>query len=205
VAAIKAENLSSTNLIIIMLLITLLAIGAAGIIGKALVGSIVRDTKVVSAKKTAENNLKHDLAQAPSLVSAYSGLNDKARTIADALPTTPDFPGLLVTLENMTAGAGLELRTVTPSADLGTASGVTAPSGDASMPPTPQPYKFGLNFTGSYISLYKFLGEVENSARPMRVVDIQMAGGGNTLTGQIDIQTYYQDKAQLPFSEVTIK
>ena len=207
-AAIKAEKLSSNNLIIIMLLITLLALGAAGLIGKALVTSIVRDTKVVTAKSAADKNLKTDLAAAPDLVSAYSNLNDKARIIADALPTEPDFPSLIVTLETMTTDAGLQLKTVTPAVATDTTTTGTptsTPSTDASVPPQPQTYKFGVNFTGSYTSLYKFLSEIETSARPMRVVDIQMAGGGSSLTGQIDMETFYQDKAQLPFSEVTVK
>ena len=63
-ASINAEKLSTNNLIIIMLLISLLAIGATVLVGKALVGSIVRDNKVVSAKQLADKNLKTDLANA---------------------------------------------------------------------------------------------------------------------------------------------
>jgi Tfp pilus assembly protein PilO len=203
VAAIKTEQLSSNNLIIIILLVTLLVVGVTALVGKSLVTTIIRDTKVVQKKSAAEKQLKKNVEAAPKLVSSYAQMQEKAGVLADALPNTPDFASLIVTLENMTNVAGLKLKSVTPAAGI-SAEGETA-VGDSSVSPAPQPYKFGLVFSGTYVGLTKLLTEIETSARPMRVLDMQLTGGGSSLNGILDLETYYQAKAQLPFSTETVK
>jgi hypothetical protein len=39
----------------------------------------------------------------------------------------------------------------------------------------------------------------------MRVIGMQMNGSGSALSGEVDIQTYYQDRAQLPLTKEAIK
>ena len=202
--ATKTEQLSGNNLVIIILLITLLVVGVTGLVGKSLVTTIFRDKKVLDKKVTAEEQLTKDIDAAPKLVDSYQQLKEKAGVLADALPGDPDFPSLIVTLENMTRSAGLKLKSVTPSQAVVADAGVAA-TADVSVAPAPQPYKFTIVITGSYPSLIKMLGGLETSARPMRVLDIQLTGGGNSLTGLVDVETYYQDKAQLPFSKESVK
>ncbi|HEX3082144.1 MAG TPA: hypothetical protein VHQ86_02735 [Candidatus Saccharimonadia bacterium] len=203
--------MSSNNLIIVVLLITLLVVGVAVFAGKSLVTTIARNTTVVSKKSAADKQLQSDVTAAPKLVDAYNGLGDKSRTIADALPNTADFPSIIVTLENMTNLSGLTLKSVTPglvqsaddeSADTAGSAGQTA---SINIIPSPKTYKFQLEVTGNYEGLKKFLKEIETSARPMRVNGIHLAGGGSSLSGQLDVETYYQDKAILPFGKETVK
>ena len=188
---------------IVMLLISLLAVGATVLIGKSLVTSIIRDNTVIKKKVAADKQLTSNLQAAPQLVESYGSLGDKAGLVADALPTRVDFPSLIVTLENMTNNSGLKLKSVAPTvADAVEAVGA---GGDPSTPPSPKTYKYAINFSGSYDGLTRFLGLVETSARPMRVVDLQITGSGSALTGQMDLETFYQDKAQLPFGTETVK
>ncbi len=207
---VKAENLSNNNLMIVMLLISLLAVGVSVLVGKSLVTTIVRDTTVVKKESAADKQLSSDKDAAPKLVDAYGQLNDKTKLVADALPTEPDFPSLIVTLENMAKTAGVTLKSVTPAqagaSSVDASAGATAAaSTDTSVAPTPQSYKFGISFSGTYASLTKFLTVIETSARPMRVLDMQLAGGGSALSGQFDVETFYQGKAQLPFGKETVK
>ncbi len=199
----KTENLSSNNLVIIMLLISFLVVGASGLVVKALFTSIVRDTKVATAKGKADKQLSADLTAAPRLVDAYAALGPQALVLSDALPTTVDLPSLLVGLEGMAGDAGIKLKTVAAAQVAVSASTTPAPTSGSTA--TPQVYPFSVTFDGTYASMQKFLSDIEVSARPMRVVGIQLNGSGSALSGEIDIQTYYQDKAQLPFSTETIK
>jgi Tfp pilus assembly protein PilO len=206
-ARVKTENISNNNLMIILLLISLLVVGASALIVKTLFTSIVRDTKVVTAKSAADKQLKDDLDAAPKLVDSYATLGTQATVLADALPNGIDLPSLIVSVENMTADAGLKLKTVAPAqvAVDATGAGAGSTNTDASSAPAPQVYPFSVTFDGTYASLQKFLSDVETSARPMRVTGVQINGSGSALSGEIDMETYYQDKAQLPFSTETIK
>jgi hypothetical protein len=237
VSASNKAQLSNNNLVIIMVLITLLVVGATAIVTKALVTSIMRDTKVVAAKSKADKQLKDDLTAAPQLVQAFQGLGQTANTLADALPSTADLPGLLVLLENMSNDSGVSLKSVVPVAAAtagaggaattstttapttasvgatasslaasGTSSG-TAASGSATggAAAVPQPYIFTLDFNGTYVGMLKLLGDLETSARPMRITGVQISGSGGALSGSVSVQTYFQGKAQWPFSTETIK
>jgi hypothetical protein len=73
------------------------------------------------------------------------------------------------------------------------------------VPSTPQTYPFSISFDGNYTSMLKMLGFVETSARPMRVVGLQFTGNGSSMSGELDLDTYYQAKGQLPFSKEAIK
>jgi|ERR1700683_1073503 len=204
-------DLSANNYMIIFVLITLLVLGVTALGGKLLVTSILRDGKVVKAKSVAITNLNSDITNAPQLVDSYQALGDKAQVLTDALPSTPDFPSLIVALEAMGNGAGLTIKAISPTqvAAGGTATGSAGSgavaSSDPSVPPLPQAYDFTINFSGGYGALQKFLGEVEVSARPMRVTGVQVVGTGSSLSGELSVATDYQAAAQWPFGTETIK
>jgi len=208
-------KLSNNNLMIVMVLISLLVVGVSALIGKALVGSILRDTKVISAKSKADKQVKEDVTSAPKLVDAYNVLGSAANTLNDALPNSKDMPSLLVTLENMSNDSGLGLKSITPAvpaiaatapiSDQNGQSSVAASSSSGSPAVTPNPFNLVIDYDGSYPALAKFLGDIEQSVRPMKVTSVTMNGNGSALTGEIDLTTYWQSPAQLPFSTETIK
>jgi hypothetical protein len=210
------DKMSNNNLMIIMMLITFLVLGASVLVGKSLVTGILYESKVLKAKNTADKNVKEDVKTAPNLMSAYSALGTQSSLITDALPNTSDYPGLLIILENMTNDAGVKLKSVTPllasatavvtTPTAGATTGTGAASGtDATQAPTPQPYDFTVQVDGRYDTVLKMLDHLQKSARPMRMTSMTLSGSGGALSAQMDVETYYQSKAELPFGEETIK
>jgi hypothetical protein len=209
------QQLSNGNLMIVMILITLLVVGVAGLLAKSLITTIARDTTVVQKKLAADDQLAKNIKAAPSLIADYNRLGDKnqagtrARTLESALPNDPDFPSLLVTMENIAAVSGVTLKEITPNANDVTAvspSGASAAAAsNSTAAPEPQPYAFGISLTGSYPNINKALASLELSARPMRITEANFAGSGNSLNATIAIETYYQDKGKLPFGTETVK
>ncbi len=206
------KKLSNNNYFIVLLLITLLVLGGAALGAKTLIDGIVRDTKVVTAKGKANQQLDQNLTAAPQLVERYQDLGSHKDLIANALPNTSDFPGLIALLENMSGSVGVTMKSVSPAQTAST--GVTDTTGaaagaDTTAPKTgeakPQSYAVSLTFDGTYSALQKLLEAIETSARPMRVTALQLSGSGGSLAVQMELTTYYQDKAGLPFSTETIK
>jgi Tfp pilus assembly protein PilO len=187
------QQLSNGNLMIVMILITLLVVGVAGLLAKSLITTIARDTTVVQKKLAADDQLAKNIKAAPSLIADYNRLGDKnqagtrARTLESALPNDPDFPSLLVTMDVSPSGAS------------------AAAASNSTAAPEPQPYAFGISLTGSYPNINKALASLELSARPMRITEANFAGSGNSLNATIAIETYYQDKGKLPFGTETVK
>ena len=110
-----ADNLSTNNLMIVLLLLTLIIIGASGLVAKTLITGLIRDTKVLSAENKANKALDENLEAAPQLISSYQSLGPTSRVLADALPNDSNFPGLIVALENIAADASVTLKSVAPA------------------------------------------------------------------------------------------
>jgi Tfp pilus assembly protein PilO len=200
------EKLKGNNLYIVLVLVSLLIVGATAIIAKSLIGTISINTKVVTAKDTANKQLGADLQAAPQLVDSYEALGSQQQTLNDALPNDVDFPDLLVTLDNISNNSGVTLKAVSPDQS-GTATTTlpSAPSTGSVNAPQPQTYGFSISVEGSFASLGRLLNAIETSARPMRVVGVQISGTGSDVTCSFDIDTYYQGAGQLPFSTESIK
>ena len=215
---VDQKKLSGNNLLIVLALVTLLVVGITALAAKAMIADIFLNNKVLTAKNTADGNLKTDLDAAPKLVDAYHALGSQAGVLADALPVTSDFPALIVEMENITNDSGVFLKTVGPDTlgglsggvtpalstpTAGSASGSTAKD-DLAAPPA-QPYNFTLDLDGNYANLLKLLNDLETSARPMRVTSLQMTGGATDLHTSLTVTTYYMDKAKLPIGTETVK
>jgi Tfp pilus assembly protein PilO len=197
--------LAGNNLIIVLALASLLAVGAAGVIDKTLVDNIIRNQKVLTAKAAADDTLADDVKNAPQLVDAYTSLGALNRVLSDALPTTANFPDVLVTIENMAGQSGVRLGSVSPANNTVDATAASAPATSKDGTPLPKKLHFTVTFSSTYESLVNFMRDLELSARPMRVINVQLSGGGSALSGQLDIETFYQDKATLPFTTEVIK
>ena len=194
------QNLSNNNFIIIALLMTLVVVGITVMVGKGLVATIILDSKVIAKKNVANNQLESDLKAAPMLVDAYNQLADTKKTIADALPNTSDFPGLIAELENMAGASGVSLKSIAPDTSV-SAIAVTTPTDNQK----PQEYKVALIVIGSYDSIQKLLASVENSVRPMKITAYQVGGSGSEITVSISLSAYYQSVATIPYKLEVVK
>ncbi len=214
----KADQLSNNNYFIVLLLVSLLVVGGAVLIGKSLVSGIVRDTKVLKAKNIANKQLDQNLVAVPQLIDNYATLTNK-NIIANALPNQGDLPAFMAMMENMGASSGVGLKSIAPS-QVGTvaiagssgastnstaAGGASNEASQSVKPPRPQPYAVSMTFDANYPALGRLLTAIEQSARPIRVTSLQISGSGASLSVQMEVTTYYQDKAKLPFSMETVK
>ena len=200
--ATKTENMSNSNYMAVLLLVTVLVLGVAGISSKSLIGSIRHDSKVSKAKTSANKQLDLDLGNAPQLVNSYASLSDtQTRTLNHALPSTPDFPSFITQIETASALSGVTLASITPNVT--SAIDQVAPATSAAA--TPMTLNSSIKVTGSYANLMKFYDRLEKSARPVRVTDMLMVGSGSSITASLSLTTYYQADAVLPFSTETIK
>jgi hypothetical protein len=211
-------KLSGNNLLIIMILVTVLVIGVTVFAVKFLWADITLDTKVISAKNAANKTLGEDVSNAPKLIDAYHDLGDKKLILDDALPVTPDYEALITTLENLTQQAGVTVQSIAAvavpigSAEVAAQSSdpqaatTGAASGTSSIePPVAQPYKFSVNLNASYAGVQKLLQLIELSTRPMRVTAANFSGSGTEMRVQLQMETYFQAKATLPFGTKEIK
>lgn len=195
-------KLNDNNYIIVILLISLVVLGITAIVGKSLVTTVIRDTKVMAKKDAADKQLEKNLVTSADLISNYKALGEK-KLIDTSLPTTRDFSGLIAMLEKMSGSAGITLKDVTP-ASVGAADlSVKAPQ--AAGEATPKTLLFSATVIGSYASLTAFLDAAEHASRPIRVTAIQITGSGSQLNANISMTTYYQGKASIPFKLEEVK
>lgn len=205
------ENLSSNNLLIVLLLISFIVVGTTGLVSKTLIVGLIRDTKVLKAENKANDILDKNIEAAPKLVTAYHELGaNSTRVLEDALPEKSNLPGLIVALENIANESNTSFKSIAPaqftSALLGTTASTSASSTSGAVPSAkPQTYAFTMAFDGSYASVQRLMADLESYTRPMRVTAIKMSGSGSALNGTVDIETYYQEKATLPLAKENIK
>lgn len=206
--------LAGNNLIIALVVVSFIVVALTALAGKTLWARISLDQKVVTAKDQAASTLKQNVENAPLLVAAYGQLGELQRVVADALPNEKDSASILTTIENMAGQSGVTVRAVVPGAGTlptatttATATGTTTDSTGAATvgAPVPQSTKFNVTVEGTFDSTVRFLKAIETSARPMKVTNMQISGN-KTLSSQLEITTYFQEKtSKLPIVTETIK
>lgn len=217
----STEKIPSNNLFVITLLIILVAVGVTVLVSKSLIDTIILDGKVVTKKNEAVKVLKANNEAAPELVKGYLALGSNAELLKSALPATSDFPSIISSLEYQGQLTGVLVRSVSPtataSASVPVASteataegGASASAGASAVAPAAnvpkwQTFTFDIDVEGSYETIGKFIKTVETSARPLRVIDVKFTGSGKKLSAKVNMETYYQGMAELPFSMETVK
>jgi type IV pilus assembly protein PilO len=156
----------------------------------------------VSANSALQTQLQVLKAQAKALPKEQA----KLAAVAAKIPDNPALPGLIRALTAAAVSTGVELVSVTPSAPVvvGATPGAPAAAPAAAAPAGAAPAAAGaagvagtltsipvnLNVVGAYFDIQKFMGNVENLARSMRVSNLAIALGQNPVkpakTGTVD-------------------
>lgn len=177
-------------------------------------------SRVITARETARDQLKENIDAADKLTASYKTFvgasvnviggnaagngerdGDNARIILDALPSKYDFPALATSLEKLTNGQGLAIESIVGIDDELNQS-ATAES------PTPQPIEmpYKLSVKGDYASAQKLIGVFERSIRPFVVNELVLsANDGGTVQMTMDAKSYYQPEKSLQFKKEVIK
>lgn len=167
----------------------LAAIAVAGLLGYFAIKPLINKAQLTAAEVTkvdheikALEQLKSDTEQ---LRSTYAAVKTERDAILKLLPVKNEEERLLVLLNTLALESGVVMSTFSP-----------ADPGAASVPAL-SIYGANLSVSGNYASLQKFLERMENSARFIDVISIDMSGsvatgGATTLGIALRVDAYYQ-------------
>lgn len=173
-------------------------------------------SKVISKKEQARDQLKKNISASASLVTAYQSFvgtsanvlggnptgqgasdGDNAKIILDALPSQYDFPALATSLQGLLSQSGVKVSNITGTDDELNQQQQTA---DTTTDPQPILIPFEVNVSGTYANIQSLDSIFERSIRPIKISSINLSGSDASLTMDVKAQTYYQ-----PAKGVTIK
>jgi len=191
-----ASDLSTSNLIVLALLVGILSIVIAIIIGRMLVDSMMLNAKVIGKKSEASKQINANYDALKGLQSEYTGLGSTRETITTALPTKPSLPQLWAMMENIGNSSGVTTNSVASTVT----TDVEAPAGSSVMQ-----LPITVSVQGSYAAVQTYLSNLELSTRPLRVTNVTLSGTNNVTQATLSITTYYQGKANLNVESEVVK
>lgn len=173
---------------------------------KTLVGEVIYQNRVISAKNTAVSRLKNDIQATNSLTTSYEAFvdtpqnvlggsstgtgsqdGDNAKIVLDALPSKYDFPALVTSLDKVITSQNVQIQSIT-----GTDNEVAQLNDESSPNPTPVAMPFSISVTGNYQSLQNLINAFGHSIRPFQIQTMELSGSENSMTMTLTAQTYYQ-------------
>ena len=197
---------STTNVILIAVLISVLAIALAAYIGKGLFASIQLSAKIMDKKSQAAETLEKNLEAAPLLIKAYDELGEDKRTLVEhALPSDDDYSGLIALIERVGGVSAMSVQSIALAGVANSAPVTDTVAVGTNGPTSPEQLNFTTNLTGSYAGVKAMLQNLELSARPMKVTQISLSGTNPGLTAQIGLTTWYEKSANLKLGKETVK
>lgn len=173
---------------------------------KTLISQAMYQNRVISAKKTAVSQLKTDIQQTSSLVTAYKAFvdtpqnalggnpsgsgpkdGDNAKVVLDALPSEYDFPALATSLEKLMTSQNVQIQSITGIDDEVAQSGA-----QSSSSPSPVAMPFQISVTGNYQAIQQLVDAFNTSIRPFQIQTMQLSGNESNMTLTMSAQTFYQ-------------
>jgi len=175
-----------------------------------LIGQLRYQNRVISAKKTAVNQLKTNIGARDSLVKSYNSFASATQNfiggsssgggpqdgsnpvlVLDALPSTYDFPALTTTLEKLASDQHVTIDDIEGSDDS------AAQSAPAVGNPQPVEMPFVLKVSGDYNSILNTVNAFDRSIRPIQFTKLVLTGatsdsGTPTVSAEMDGSSYYQ-------------
>lgn len=163
------------------------------VVAQGQITGILFKTKAISATGHAASQLATKFDAANALVGNYNALDRQTVTsINSALPTSVDFAELTVTMDRLTGDSGVRMQSISLSQEPTSTALASTSSANA-----PVPADFSINVNGSYTGIIALLKNLELSVRPMRVDNMSLSGATNSMSAQLLITTYYQNKADI--------
>lgn len=176
-------------------------------------------SKLITADQTAANQLNANSKAADQLETAYnnfenkttniiggsntgtgSNQGDNAKIVLDALPSQYDFPALASSIQKITSILNIPVTSITGTDNESTQANV-APS--ANPVPVAIPFSFTVS-DSNYGSIKNLLTLLEESIRPIQILNLQISGSENSMNLSVQAQTYYQSGKIMSISKETI-
>ncbi len=187
--------------------------------GKALIGQMGYQNKVIAAKKDALKQIEANLKAADSLDNSYRDFvddnpnvlggnpegtgpqdDDNAKLVLDALPSRYDFPALTSSLEALITSQNLQILGIS-----GTDEEATKGGQQTSGEPAPVPMPFQVQVSGAYPSIQSLVDVLLRSVRPFQIQKIEIAGDENSMIATITAQTFYQPEKTLTIEQEVVR
>lgn len=191
-----ANSLSTSNLIALAILVGALSIVMAFVIGRALVGGMMLNSRVITKKNAASKTINANYDALKGLQGEYSSLGAMRETITTALPTRPSLPQLWSMMETIGNSSGVVTESV---------SSVTIADNDAPAGGDVEQLPITVSVQGSYAAIETYLKNLELSTRPLRVTNISLSGTDRTVQASLSITTYYQGAADIKIGSEVVK
>lgn len=215
----KRIQIDKANLTIVIVMsvacfVTVFSLVAA----KGLLQQRSYQTKVITEKEKARDQLKKNLAARDKLVEQYklfvdsqtnviggstTGTGEKdgdnAKIILDALPSKYDFPALATSVNKLVGLGQVSLKSIG-----GTDNELQQTSTDQ-QESTPVEIPIDVSAEGSTEQVQKFLKVLNASIRPVQVRSLSLSGADDKLTITVSGTTYYQPEVKLTIKQKVIK
>jgi Tfp pilus assembly protein PilO len=159
------------------------------------------NSRVVGAKREAEDTLRQNLANAPQLQQNYQLLEDSeinSQDVLDALPSRYDFPALATSVASLVTRSGLVIESFNGD-DLGESAVQNMAS------PTPVDMPFQLTVEGSYDDVKKFIENLNRSIRVMKIEKLSLSGTNANMQAELEITSFYQPAVSINSETVEVK
>lgn len=185
--------------------------------GKALLSQRAYQSRVISAKKQAANQLKDNIAATSSLETSYKAFvgtpdniiggsssgkgerdGDNAKIVLDALPSKYDYPALASSLEKIITSKSHNIKSIA-----GTDDEVAQSSTETKPVPVEMPFEVQVG--GNFNSNKDLMSIFEKSIRPIRIKSLLLTSQDNGLDVTIDAVTYYQPAKTLKIETKEVK
>ncbi len=161
---------------------------------KFLWSKMAYNSRVITAKAKARDDIKTNSANIDLLSGQFSELDSSASTnskiILHALPPVYDYPGLATFVESLAQQSGVSFPG-SVGQDISASAVATATTS------SPQEIPLNIEVNGSYDSIVQFIKNTEYSIRPILISSVEYSGTSDQLKAVITATTYYQPARDL--------
>ncbi len=185
--------------------------------GRALMNKRAYQARVIAQKEKAADQLQENIKATDTLVTSYKAFvetpdniiggnpngkgdrdGDNAKIVLDALPSKYDYPALASSLEKILTSKNFKIENISGSDD-------ELAQAAADSKPTPVEMPFTVAMKATFDSGKDLMNIFEKSIRPIKVSEIDIAGGSSDLTVNVKAVTYYQPAKTLKFETKEVK
>ncbi|MCA9308859.1 type 4a pilus biogenesis protein PilO [Candidatus Saccharibacteria bacterium] len=199
----KREKISRANsTVFIAVAVAAVVVMASLIAAKFLWAQLSYNSRVISAKVEARNQIKKNNSSVDSLSKEFVDLEASASTnskvILHALPPSYDYPGLATYIESLAQTSG-----VTFPGSVG--QDISESAIRTSVVSEPQEIPLSIEVNGTYDSIVQFIKNTELSIRPIHITSVEYSGTSDKLKALITATTYYQPTRDLGVGKMEVQ
>lgn len=146
------------------------------------------NSRVIAAAETSRDQAQANLQAIESLQKDLSQLEDGKYTsvdVLDALPSKYDHASILVSIDKLVLQNGLILSSLTHS-------DISDSAPEEMAIPSPLELSVDFSVTGNYEEIQKLVGQIENTTRPIQILELAVSGEGQEMVASFKTVTYYQ-------------